>query len=87
MDGAAGAGQRHGADVGVTADGATDDQLGQAAYEAYCGATDGRSAVTGDLLPSWAVLPSWAEQSEAIRLAWIAAARAAARRALPGSGF
>ena len=59
----------------------TPEQLGRAAYEAYCGATDGRSAVTGDLLPSWD------EQAEPIRLAWIAAAVTADRAARPGSGF
>lgn len=31
----------------------TVDLLGRAAYLAYCTATDGRSAITGDVLPPW----------------------------------
>ena len=46
--------------------------LGQIAYEAYCKQTGGRSAVTG------APLPTWDQQSDAIKAAWEAAAQAVA---------
>lgn len=44
--------------------------LGKAAYLAYCQTTGGKSAVTG------APLPTWEGQAEAIREAWRAAADA-----------
>lgn len=47
------------------------DLRGQAAYEAYCAAVGGRSAVSGDLLPTWD------GQRPDIREAWRAAADAA----------
>jgi hypothetical protein len=46
----------------------TVDLLGRAAYLAYCAATDGRSAVTGD------VLPPWDQLMPEVREAWRAAA-------------
>lgn len=42
--------------------------LGQVAYEAYCVAVGGRSAITGELLPSWN------GQDPEVRAAWRAAA-------------
>lgn len=45
-------------------------ELGQVAYEAYCVAAGGKSLATGAPLPQWGVL------SEAIRVAWRAAADA-----------
>jgi len=49
---------------------AVDELLGQAAYEAYCTQTGGRSLATGDDLPLWDVLESKYKD------AWVAAARA-----------
>lgn len=44
--------------------------LGQVAYEAYCAASDGKSLISGE------VLPGWDEQAPEIRAAWRAAGRA-----------
>ena len=44
--------------------------LAKAAYEGYSQATGGKSAITGDKLPSWSELPS------SVRNAWWSAARA-----------
>jgi hypothetical protein len=52
----------------------TDQEVARVAYEAYADATGGRSAVTG------AELPSWGDQSQQIRAAWVAAAVAVRRR-------
>lgn len=49
---------------------ARDQQLAQAAYEAYVMQTGGRSLATGDDLPPWEALESKYHD------AWIAAARA-----------
>lgn len=46
--------------------------LGRIAYLAYCRSTGGKSAVTGD------PLPSWEDQRPEIRTAWRAAADAVA---------
>jgi hypothetical protein len=43
---------------------------GQIAYEAYCRYSDGKSLISGAILPAWDVL------SENIRCAWQAAALA-----------
>lgn len=43
---------------------------GQVAYEGYCADTDGKSLVSGAVLPAWADLP------EPVRHAWEAAGRA-----------
>jgi hypothetical protein len=45
-------------------------ELGRLAYEAYCAATDWKSAVTG------ATLPPFYKTPEAVRIAWVAAAQA-----------
>ena len=44
--------------------------LGRTAYEAYCVATGGKSAITGDTLPEFGATP------ELVQTAWIAAAQA-----------
>lgn len=44
--------------------------VGQIAYDAYCAAVGGKSAVTG------APLPTWDAQSDAIKAAWEAAGTA-----------
>lgn len=46
------------------------EDLGRAAYNAYCASTGGRSAISGDRLPPWG------EQREDIRIAWCRAADA-----------
>jgi hypothetical protein len=48
--------------------------LGQVAYEAYCAATGGRSAVTGEPLPTWedqapTICAAWERAAEAVRRA------------------
>jgi hypothetical protein len=48
----------------------SEDVWGKVAYEAYCGWSDGKSLVTG------AVLPAWEDQSSEIKAAWNAAAQA-----------
>jgi hypothetical protein len=48
----------------------TDEELGKIAYEGYCSATGGQSAITGEKLPSWD------EQREDIKRAWISSAHA-----------
>jgi hypothetical protein len=50
---------------------------GQVAYEAYCKYTEGKSLVTGVLLPLWDV------QKEGIRQAWEAAALAVSAYDMP----
>jgi len=44
--------------------------IGRVAYDAYCAASDGKSLVSGE------ALPTWAEQASGIREAWRAAADA-----------
>lgn len=50
--------------------GVDQDALGRAAYNAYCASVGGRSAISGDRLPTWD------EQREDIRVAWRRAADA-----------
>jgi hypothetical protein len=47
-----------------------DDRLGRLAYEAYSMNTGGKSLASGD------DLPSWDDQDDRYKTAWIAAARA-----------
>lgn len=51
----------------------TASALGRAAYEGYLIACDGRSLVSGELLPTWD------DQDDAIQTAWERAAVAAVR--------
>lgn len=47
---------------------------GQIAYEGYCESSDGKSLVTG------AILPKWQDLSDDIRVAWIQSALAVRHR-------
>ena len=47
-----------------------DERLGRLAYEAYCGVTGWRSAITG------ADLPAFYDTPDKVQEAWIAAAKA-----------
>jgi hypothetical protein len=53
--------------------------LGRAAYMAYCQCFDGRSAITGE------PLPTWEDQRPDIREAWRAAADAVLMLGMPRS--
>lgn len=57
------------------------ERLGKVAYDAYRATTGGHSAVTGQ------PLPEWEDQSEQIREAWSAAARAVRAEVTPGGGL
>jgi hypothetical protein len=58
--------------MGTRHGGGTVIDLGQVAYEAYCEKTGGRSAVTGE------PLPTWEDQAPEIRAAWTTAGEAVA---------
>lgn len=53
-------------------DSRSEDDMGRAAYEAYCQSVGGKSPITGDDLPEYKELPL------PVRTGWIAAGRAVA---------
>lgn len=54
----------------------TPDEAAKALYEAYCGVTDWKSAVSGDPLPSWEELKADPDRKLVVE-GWLAVGQAA----------